>query len=242
MMRKIVICVGRSGSGKTAVISRVFGPAEPRRITIDRTGECRRLYPHATHVHGARAAQAVLRAWLAQSLMQWHLVVGCDDGDAERIVQALCPIFDGAARSLSELWGGIALECSELDTLLPNGSAPPAWRTAFLRGRHVGLTILGATQYPALVDRVSTSQATTIVTFALHEPRQLAWMRDLGGARFAELVRQLPRYHSMWVHVVPELRIEYRDAEYRVAAEWGAGEIDGAPDLAALAPYSHHGA
>lgn len=214
--REITVVVGKSGSGKTNLIAKHFGPRHPRRVTFDATGETRALYPGATHVFGAQEASAVLARWLSRRVSRWHLCVGGTPGDAERVVSALCPIYDGKSFALSLAFGGVAVECFELDVFMPNngGLSESAWRVAFLRGRHVGLSLLVATQYPALVDRAATSQAGTVVTFALHEPRQLEYMRALGGAAFAEQVKRLARFESLWLTQSP-FSIALRDSHYR---------------------------
>ena len=217
--REITVVVGKSGSGKTRLIARQLGPVHPRRITFDATGETRELYPGAVHVFGVREASAVLASWLSRRVRRWHLCVGGSPDDAARIVSALCPVYDGRRYALAAAFGGLAVECFELDAFAPNSFAPggagAAWRTAFLRGRHVGLSLLVATQYPALVDRAATSQAGRVVTFALHEPRQLDYMRQLGGPSLADAVRTLPPYESLWVTQSP-WSIARRDRHYRL--------------------------
>lgn len=218
--REISVVVGKSGSGKTRLIARHFGPVHARRITFDATGETRELYPRAAHVFGAGEAAKVLAAWLSRRVRRWHLCVGASAEDAARIVSALCPLYDGTRLALATAFGGVAVECFELDAFAPNSTGlnpvGAAWRNAFLRGRHVGLSLLVATQYPALVDRAATSQAGRVVTFALHEPRQLDYMRQLGGARLAEAVRLLRPFESLWVNQTP-FSIERRGPDYRRA-------------------------
>jgi len=215
--REITVVVGRSGSGKTHLIAKHFGPRHPRRITLDATGETKRLYPHAVHAMGLDQAIAVLRRWLEEGHRRWHLTIGCTEAEAALLVQTLCPIYDGSAVSLAEAFGGVALECYELDTFMPVNQAQYSrpWRTAFLRGRHVGLSLLTATQYPALIDRAATSQATRVCTFALHEPAQLAYMRELVGPQFMREVQRLEKFHSLWVNLNP-FSIEHRDPHFRL--------------------------
>ena len=218
--REITVVVGKSGSGKTQLIAKHIGPRHPRRITFDATGETRELYPAAAHVFGAVEAAQVLALWLSRRLRHWHLCIGGTAADAARVVSALCPLYDGKRYALSSAFGGVAVECFELDAFAPNNGfagdgAGAAWRTAFLRGRHVGLSLLVATQYPALVDRAATSQAGRVITFALHEPRQLDYMRQLGGPRLAEAVKVLPPYESLWVTQSP-WSIARRDRNYRL--------------------------
>lgn len=225
--REITIVVGRTGSGKTRLVAEHLGPRHPRRITFDLTGETRELYPDAVQVIGVRAATRVLAKWWAARLERWHLCISCRVDDASAIVRMLCPLNDGKTPAVSKAWGGVCVEVFELDAFLPVSvtRGAEAWRTAFLRGRHVGLSLLCCTQYPALVDRVATSQAGLVVTFGIHEPRQVEWMRALAGSDFAERVRALPQYESLWVHQSPYV-VEHRDPAYRVRRRWNGGGVD----------------
>lgn len=219
--REAVIAVGMTGSGKTQVIARHFGPRHPRRITFDVTGETARLYPAARQVYGVAAAAAELSRLYRRRSSQWHICVSTDAAGAASLLSSLCPLHDGRSVSLSAAFGGVAVECFELDAFAPV-SAPllaRPWRTAFLRGRHVGLSLLCATQFPALVDRAATSQAGTVVAFALHEPAHLRYLRDLVGRGIAERCPLLPEHHSLWLQRSP-WRVEHRNARYRVLRAW----------------------
>lgn len=211
--------VGRTGSGKTQLIAKILGPAHPRRITVDATGECRRLYPNALTVHSIAEAAAALRFWMTKGFREWHLVVALEPDQVGALVAMLCPVYDGKTPAIAAALNGVALECYELDAYMPvsgmNGELSRAWRTAFARGRHVNLSILGATQRPHQVDRMATAQAQLVVTFAMHEPADVKWLRDVGGERFATIARNLAPYHSAW-YWANDGRVELRDDRYRV--------------------------
>jgi hypothetical protein len=216
---QIAIVVGRTGSGKTRLIAELLGPDHERRITIDATGECRALYPNAYHVHGLADAYSAMQLWIERKITVWHLVAALQPDDVGRLVTRLCPVYDGRTGAIATALGGVSLECYELDAYMPVSGAGSeltgAWRNAFARGRHVGLSILGATQRPHQINRMATAQAHQVITFAMHEPNDMRWLRDVGGERFAKLARSLDKYHSAW-YVTDSGVIEHRDQDYQV--------------------------
>jgi hypothetical protein len=218
--REITSVFGRSGSGKTHFLARL-GAVHPRRVTFDMTGETRDLYPGAVQVRGARETFVVLRELWRRRVDRWHLCVSASASEIERVVTMLCPLHDGASVSLARAWGGVAVECFELDSLFPVGLGSRAWETAYLRGRHVGLSLLCASQYPALVHRASSSQATRVVFFSLVEPRQVQYARAMLG-EVGERVRSLPRWHCL-DYDVAAARVVQRDENGRSVRRWALG-------------------
>lgn len=221
MRHEITIVIGRTGSGKTRLIATELGPTFPRRITFDSTGECKRLYPAAFYAYGLEQAFAALLYWRKHRMDHWHLVVACQPAEAGVLMDRLVPVHDGKTVALAEGFGGVCVECFELDIYAPNhlGATNDAWKNAFLRGRHVGCSLLVATQRPQLVDRIATSQAGRIITFAMFEPAELKYLEGAGGQRFRELAQKLPRYHSAWLHK-DDWRIEHRGADYQILHSW----------------------
>jgi hypothetical protein len=222
LTRSIVSVFGRSGSGKTNFLSRRVAPAFPRRITFDLTGETEKLYPGAVQLRGARATFTVLRELWRRRVDRWHLCVSAPTDEIAAVVAHLCPLHDGAALSLAGAWGGIAVESFELDTLFPVGLGSRAWETAYLRGRHVGLSLLCASQYPALVHRAASSQSTRIVLFSLIEPRQVDYARRLLGP-VGDRVRSLPLYHCLDYDVLAAVVVE-RGPDGRRVRSWRLAE------------------
>lgn len=200
---EIVTVVGRTGSGKTKLIAEVIGPRHERRITLDMVGECATLYPRAVTVTRLRDLVTALRALHDAHAHTWHLVASLTPDEIADLLQLLAPAHGGPELSLSAAWGGIALEVFELDLIAPVTRAgkrlPAAVMNAYARGRHYGLSILGATQRPHQVDRMATAQSSCVVTFGMHEPHDLAFLERIGGRTFAELARAgLPEYCSAW--------------------------------------------
>lgn len=193
----IALVVGRKGSGKSWLIAKRLGPLFPRRITIDWTGEGRELYPNAREVFGVPAVIEAIGDSARES-DRWQLIAVVDPGEVPQLLRVLAPRYDGGKRpSLSAAVGGLAIECAEIDVIAPasGGPASSAVTDAIARGRHVRLSFLLATQRPAQCARILSSQADQLLSFRMHEPRDLRWLRDAGGEMFAQRVRRLSAFH-----------------------------------------------
>lgn len=200
---EIVTVVGRTGSGKTQLLAKFVGARHKRRITIDLLGECVALYPEAIRADSLVKIVRVMELLHKNDVDEWHIVASIDVPEVGQLLQLLTPTGSGSAYSLSAVWGGIALEIFELDLVAPvdrsNAATREAIRTAYARGRHYGLSILAATQRPHMIDRIATAQSTHVVTFQMHEPADLKFLKNVGGQRFAELARVgLQQYQSAW--------------------------------------------
>jgi energy-coupling factor transporter ATP-binding protein EcfA2 len=200
---EIVIVVGRTGSGKTQLLARLIGARHKRRITIDLLGECVELYPRALRARSVAQIVELMRRLHKADINQWHIVASIDVPHVGDLLALLCPTGTASDTSLSAAWGGIALEIFELDLVAPVDRSEKSTRaqikTAYARGRHYGLSILAATQRPHMIDRISTAQATHVVTFQMHEPSDLKFLNDVGGKVFAEIARTgLEQYESAW--------------------------------------------
>ena len=169
-----------------------------------------------------------LRSWASMEVTSWHVVAVLTNEEVGLLLWKLCPIYDGTTPSLAELLGGVCLEVYEIDVLAPvNGSnreTSKAMRNAYQRGRHAGLSLLCATQRPSQCDRVVTSQSHAVITFRMHEPRDLLYLRDVGGQRFADEARVLGRYWSAWYHAESG-KIIVRDPDYRAVREHDPHEL-----------------
>ena len=222
---EIAVVVGRTGSGKTELIRRVLAPAHPRRITIDVTGECEELYPNAHVAVGFPDALRALETWASRGLERWHLVAVLDAQESAALAATLVPIYRPGKKALSADLGGVCLECSELDVYLPvsgaNATVTAAWTTVLARGRHASCSIIAATQRPAQVARIVTSQASRVIAFATHEPLDVQWLARVGGARYARAVRELGPFQSAWYHAGSG-RVEVRNPDYTIAHQFRA--------------------
>lgn len=225
---EIVVVVGRTGSGKTRLISRVLGPRHPRRITVDVTGECEKLYPAAYFATGYAETLRALETWARDRNPRWHMVSVLEAHETALLMAELVPVYAPGRSSMAADLGGVCVECSELDVYLPVSGARSSitgpWTTALARGRHVGCSILAATQRPHQVARIVTSQASRVVAFSTHEPRDLRFLSQIGGDRFARTVHiGLRPFQSAW-YEAGSGRITVKGAEYEVVRTFHAHE------------------
>jgi len=230
---EIITVIGRTGSGKTRLIARRLGPRHARRITLDLTGECEGLYPLAHRAIGLAKVYDALARWGAARCDRWHLVAVLTHEEIGRLMWALCPLYDGSSVALAELWGGVCVEAFEIDVLMPvsraGGNVRNAFANAYARGRHVGLSLLCATQRPHQCDRIITSQSHYVITFAMHEPRDVKWLSDVGGQRFAAIAQtELARYHSVWYEAAGGA-IHVHDADYQLVRSLDPHQATRAP-------------
>jgi hypothetical protein len=195
---KAFVC-GPSGSGKSELLADMFTSKAPRVLTLDATGESGLRNPDSVVVFGLAELLDAFDA--AADFPRWNIVASLDDDEYEALFDLLVPKHAAGVVGLSELYGGMAIECGECDVIAPNGQTPKAIKAAWKRGRHVCLSLLMGTQRPAECDRIVTSQANYIAAFPTAEPRDLAFLSQAMGAAVAERVGRLPQYHFALMEV-----------------------------------------
>ena len=202
----VVFGTGPKGSGKTHTMNRFFVGHAPRVIHVDMVGEVIENYPDAIETVGARETILKLMEFARERRREWNLVAVFPEG-RQRELAALCdaltPPYAGRAAQrvgVSRAFGGIALDCTECDILLPNagGHDTRAARNMVKRARHELLDLFLATQRPPECSRLCTSQADIVFSLQTHEPRDLDYLRKGVGSAFADRVAELPQYHSLW--------------------------------------------
>ena len=176
------VAFGRSGSGKTEYLKRVWIPRIPRLVIVDQTGEWRtEEEKHGGRADGLPAVLAAIKERAPGST--WRLVADLDREELEELSAILLP--RGAIdRAPSRLLGGMGLMLDEVDQVAPvNGSA--GIRSLFRRGRHAGLTIISASQRPGNVSKEVTAQCDFIAVLALHERNDVAYLESVMGQEVA---------------------------------------------------------
>lgn len=215
---EITLVVGRTGSGKTRLISKVFGPRHARRITIDSVGEGAALYPGAVEVFGLVPVLETLAAFADGDVDTWHIVAVLSPMETAALMRELVPVYAPGVASLARDLGGLCVECSEVDVYLPvsgsNADIGAAWTNALARGRHVGCSVLAATQRPHQVARIMSSQASRVVAFATHEPRDVKWLKDTGGRQFAAIAQGGLKPFESVHYLADSSKVELWDREY----------------------------
>lgn len=187
----VAMAFGRRGSGKSYLLRR-FATKFPRRLSLDPMGEAAESSPRAIICYTVDDVRAALAAQVHRQA--WHIVACIDPADAPSICRMLAPPNRLPQHSYSSSVGGVCLEAPEVDVIAPNsGAIAPEVRNVFQRGRHYGLSILGDSQRPHLVNRVTSSQADVIIAFQQHEPRDIKYLGVLMSEPLAALVPALER-------------------------------------------------
>ncbi len=143
--------IGASGSGKGLSIKRRLAELQPARLLI---WDPRAEYgAHAAEYRDLRALLAALRLAGRAGPFRARYVPGprVDLQDAFSVLAA-------AAFRL----GHLVLLAEELTDITTPSWAPPAWRQIITQGRHQGLTVLGAAQRCALIDKTFLGNCTRI--------------------------------------------------------------------------------
>lgn len=164
-----VTIVGRTGSGKSTALLALFAERYPRVVVLDFLGTQWPAWDGAHVVY--RMADA--RAWLAREAprgRRWRLVC-CfpqDSDDVTALFQLLAP-DPRTGGGFPKAVGGVALLNDELSQVA-GASCPPIVRGAWSQGRHVGLTVLGASQRISQVARIVTASTEWLGVCQQHEP------------------------------------------------------------------------
>lgn len=111
--------------------------------------------------------------------------------------EAAFDFLTNAARTL----GNCTFLAEELAFVTQANRAPPAWRQATLLGRHTGMTIIGASQRPASVDKDFIACCDVIHCGRLANERDAKAVATFLGCDWRELVN-LPDLHYIELDVI----------------------------------------
>jgi hypothetical protein len=142
--------IGMTGSGKGVSIDRRLTALKPRRLLIwDPRGEYGSQAPAISNL-GA-LVEAFTRARSGPIKARY---VHAGRIPIEKAFGLVC--------SLAFTVGDLVLLAEELAEVTKPSWAPDQWRRCVTQGRHKGLTILGATQRPALIDKTFLGNCTLV--------------------------------------------------------------------------------
>jgi len=181
----ILVILGHKGSGKSQ-LARAFIAEQPRSVCIDTLGEYGGVIidnPHdlADYLEQAKA-------------LPYYRVSYRDAGQHQIAPEQVFKML----HALRDCW----LVLEEADKWFgPNRSADEVkW---FLKyGRHNNVSVLLVTRRAAEQGPMGTSQADTIVSFHMHEPRDLDWVRSVGGDEARATVEALDSENYEWAYVL----------------------------------------
>jgi len=209
-----VFVSGPPESGKSHFLAAEFTSKTPRVISIDVTGETAERNPDAIRTYGLEDLRAALKK--CAGWRRWHVAAQLEEHELGATFGMLAPApRSDEDVSFSRAVGGLAIECGETSFLAPNGRVAPEVKDAFNRGRHHLLSLYMATQRPADVSRAVTAASPIKVAFGHREDRDLEFWRREISAPIAQVIAELPIYHSIY-YVQAESRVYVRDGSYRV--------------------------
>jgi hypothetical protein len=151
--------IGATGSGKGIGIREHLKRDKPTRLMI--------FDPMHEYGDLAKPVQTIGQVIKAMQGQKWAVAWQQADGtDYEsKPFKAQFDLFCRAAFMAGNCW--ILVE--ELELVTRPSWAPPAWRNCTKRGRHEGLTVIGASQRPADCDKAFLSSCTYVRCHALRE-------------------------------------------------------------------------
>ncbi len=142
----IVAVMGGSGSGKSTFIKREIDRLKPKRLIIF----------DVMHEYTDKGQPVRLCGELAQIVKNKTFKVAFLPSS-----QNIQSQFNYVCKLAFEM-GDCLLVVEELNRVTQATKAPPSWQDCTSRGRHKGMTIYGASQRPASVDKDFFSNATRI--------------------------------------------------------------------------------
>jgi len=209
-----VFVSGPPESGKSQFLAHEFTSKTPRVISIDVVSEVHERNPDAIRTYGLADLRSTLKK--CSTYRKWHVAAMLGDKEIAPAFAMLAPEPKSDDDiSFPRAVGGVAIECGEAAFLAPNGRTSPEVRAAFNRGRHHLLSLYMATQRPAEVDRAVTASSPIKVAFGHREDRDLEFWRKEISAPIAQVIAELPQYHSIY-YVQALSRVYVRDDSYRV--------------------------
>jgi len=158
----IVAVMGQSGQGKGLFIKDRLRHEAPARIAIwdpmDEYGEFAKGQPSLAHLVHATLKRAGAKLPFAVR----YIPKGAPQSPIiNKEFQAFCATVREA--------GNCTVVIEELSFVTRPSYAPPQWGKLCNAGRHAGIKLFGASQFPAQIDKSFLSNATEIVTFYLGE-------------------------------------------------------------------------
>jgi hypothetical protein len=180
MQREVVLVLGKTGSGKTTW-ARQFIQSQTRVIVLDAGfGD----YP-AQPVDGLENliletdrlnsnGSGFFRLSYTPRMNEAPVVM-----DLSRVVRNCWLVMEEADRFDDPR------VCSEYDEIIS-------------RGRHYGVSILGISLYPFKLPADLRRQATRIICYRMHEPRDLAYLADIIGEDVEKLPSLEPFHYLDW--------------------------------------------
>lgn len=189
MKQGVLVVLGHKGSGKSQ-LTRRFLETVPRSICVDTMGEYGGVVIEDPH--------SLAEYLEANKRKPYFRIAYRDNGQNETIKPET--VLKMLA-NLRDTW--LCLE--EASKYGEAGNSNRMIREArwFVQyGRHYGISVLLVARRPQEIDRMATANADTVVSFVQQEPRDLDYVRQLGGEDAARRIASLGQYE--WDYVVDQ--------------------------------------
>lgn len=179
----ILVILGHKGSGKTQ-LARAFIEQQPRSVCIDTIGEYGGVI-----INDPESLANYLEQ--ARNLPRFRVSYR-DKGNHQFTMDQIFRML----HALRDCW----LVLEEADKWFGPNRQNDAVKWFLKYGRHNRVSVLLVTRRAAEQGPMGTSQADTIVSFQMHEPRDLEWIASVGGRAVADEVDRLGQYE--WTYVL----------------------------------------
>lgn len=184
---RIWAVIGSSGCGKGLWIKQQLRKLKPKRLIIvdtkDENGEFATL---------CQSLPELARATFKREFRVRYIPKGETKKDRMREFEAVCRIASAAGRE----WGDCTYLVEELGRYTMPSYAPPAWADCCNDGRHDGLHLIAASQFPAQIDKSFLGNATLIHCGFVKNPthrKVMAEEMDIDP----EQIKALPNLHYL---------------------------------------------
>jgi hypothetical protein len=180
---QLVLTVGQRGKGKTDLIQTYLRSDEPRVLALDPFADLRGLRLCET----PEDAVDELNEYPTACRRRLEPPIGDDSQEYAHDVFGLL---------IDEHVKNYLLVLDEV-TLWTERVATKRLKTLCLQGRRLGVRLLVACQQLSLVPGIFLSEATDIVVFSTHRPRDLEVLEEWGGPELAEGANRLPEHEAI---------------------------------------------
>jgi hypothetical protein len=169
---KILVILGRRGSGKSFLIKDFLRSAALRFAIYDPLGEYGG-FAKAENSHDILDFVEAEENFIYTS-------------DKDEDFETFCRIMYEA--------NNYYILVDEIDLFTQAGNMPPSLRKIVRYGRHKNIGLIVISRRPAAMPREITSQADFILSFTQHEPNDLKYLGEFMTSANAESLKTLPKY------------------------------------------------
>lgn len=173
---EIIAIMGASGSGKSTAIKQAIKAKKPKRLII--------IDPMREYGDFAEVMPSLTACYLASRKKSFKISFTPTGENKDEQFKYLCEL----AFKLGDCW----LIVDELSVYTSASYAPAEWSDCTMRGRHKGLTVIGASQRPARIDKDFFSNATVIRTGRLNSKGDVQTLADVLFVDKSELMALAP--------------------------------------------------